>query len=204
MSLLISQVDVLEQLSRLMGKRVTPGGDNSDWTDYIQFAFDYAWRYHRWTFSMATATLSGSPAYMPADFDLDGYREISGVVEVPLDQYAFATSTTGTFAIQWDATNERYQVLGQTNLPVYYQRVPPTLGDGSTASTRAPFPSAMTIALGAVIYSKMGENPTRADVQQEWDLFHAELNRHAARSDRNIPHPRAGNRYSASGVNVGE
>ena len=44
----------------------------------------------------------------------------------------------------------------------------------------------MTIGIGASIYAKQGENPTRADISQEWDEFHKELNRHVGRVSKNV------------------
>lgn len=204
----INQIDVLTALNNLMGRRELPGGIQDDLKRYCQYAFDYSWRYYRWTFSMKIAPVvpaGDGNSYMPDDFDLDGYRKVIGsATEITLEQYASSTSTTGQFALQWNATLEKYQVLGETNFSVYYQVVPPTLGDGSTPALRAPFPSAMTVAIGAAIYAKQAENPTRADIKQEWEEFHQELDRHVGRSERNIPHARAQTAYSRSGVNVGD
>lgn len=187
----INQTSALTALSREMGKRVLPQGENLDWKDYVQFAYDYSWRYYRWDFSLKVATIDlAADPYLPADFDLSGYREpISGtdtiIKEVTLVDFYRLPQSASHFALQYDATLKRYKVVSSMTgtLDIIYQTEPPTLTD----DTEVPFPSVVPIGVGAAVYAKQGENPTRADISQEWDLFHAELDRHVARADGNQP-----------------
>ena len=64
-----------------------------------------------------------------------------------------------------------------------YQTEPPVL----SASKKVPFPSAMAIAVGAVIYAKEADNPAHADISQEWDQFHVELDRLVGMAQRYTP-----------------
>lgn len=174
---LINQNDVLNVLHNLLGHRVNPGGTDDDLKRFIQEAFNYAWRYHKWNFSIKTGTID-SDGLCPTDMDYEGYRTFSGLTEVDL-----ADASGTSVAVTFDPTTGRYILNPATATTITYQYTPPTLGSGSTlADGAAPFPSARTIALGAFVYAKKAENPTRADVQQEWDMFKNELDKLAARS----------------------
>lgn len=185
---LITQLEMLTALSRMMGKRSLPQGDNTDWKDYVQTAFDYSWRYYKWDWTLRTVTVDLTDPYLPDDFDLGGYRQAvpttdGGIVEVTLFDYAQQQSGMRTFALEFDSTANKYKVLtksGLSTIDFVYQIEPPTIDEDSSI----PFPSAMTIGIGASIYAKQGENPTRANIDQEWDEFHAELDRHVGRMER--------------------
>lgn len=179
----INQVDVLTSLNNLMGRRVLPGGEQDDLKRFCQRAFEYCWRYYRWDFSLATDTLVDDGSgnfFLPADFDYEGYRKFIDLTEVPLEEALTTTSTT-VVALEWDQTENRYKLNPGSAAQVVYQRTPPTLG--TDAAGAAPFPSAQVVGLAASIYAKQAENPTRADISQEWDLVHSELDRLAGRAD---------------------
>lgn len=183
MGYLINQNDVLNRLHNLLGHRVNPGGTDDDLKRFVQDAFDYAWRYYKWGWSMKTATTLVD-GVLPADFDLDGYSSIDNTA----------------YGIEWNNTTGRLVLNPAGILTFTYQIAPPTLGSDTAGS--APFPSAQTIALGAFVFAKKAENPTRADVQQEWDMFHSQLDRLAGRSDNNKPR-RPVHYLDAAGTYVG-
>ena len=211
----ITITSALTALSRMMGKRELPLGENNDWKDYVQAAFDYAWRYYKWDWSMRTVTvdLVASP-YLPADFDIGGYREAvpttdGYIVEVNAMDYNRLPSGLRNFYLQYDSTVNKYKVLsdsGLTSITFVYQIAPPTLDvqDTNNNDVQVPFPSAMTIGIGASIYAKQGENPNSADVKQEWDIFHKELNRHVGRMTRNVPRNLNLNLQDAAGTYTGD
>lgn len=204
MSNIINQVDVLNALDNLMGRRISPDGTRSDLERYVQRGFDYCWRYYKWSFSLKTAeiTIDGDGnAFLPDDFDLDGYRRAVGATEVPLDETIGSTGSTN-FAIVWDFDENKYKTTPAVEFDLVYQITPPTLGTDAAGS--APFPSAMTVALAAAIYAKQGENPTRADIQQEWDELHSELDRHAGRADNNMPRRTVRNYHDKMGSFTGD
>lgn len=183
MSYLINQQTVLNSLHNLMGHRVNPGGTDDDLKRYIQASFDYAWRYYKWNFSMKTGTTDIN-GILPDDFDLNGYNSVAE-----------------THTVEWDDTLKKLKLNPVGVVELTYQIAPPTLG--TDASGSAPFPSNQVIALGATIYAKQAENPTRADVQQEWDMFHAELDRLVGRADANTPR-RPTNRHDVMGTFTGD
>lgn len=176
----ITQTQVLSSLHNLMGHRVSPGGTEDDLERYAQRGFEYCWRYFPWTFSLKTASVADD-GLLPTDFDHEGYRKFSTITEVTLED-TIATGNTNS-AIVWDEALERYKLTPAAADTVVYQYEPPTL----EADTNTPFPSAQVVALAALIYEKLGENPTRADVQQEWDMVHSELDRLAGRAYSNRP-----------------
>lgn len=184
MAYIINQNDVLNRLHNLMGKRVSPGGTNDDLKLYIQDSFDYCWRYYKWPFAMKNFTTLVD-GLLPTDFDLDGYSSVNA----------------STYDIRYDTATGRLILNPIGALTGTYQMAPPTLG--STIATSAPFPSAQVVALGALVFAKKAENPTRADVQQEWDLFHAELKKLAARS-YNSARTRPTNFHDAAGTYPGD
>ena len=55
MATTITKGSALLALARMMGKRKLPQGDNADWESYVQAAFDYAWRYYKWGWSLRSA-----------------------------------------------------------------------------------------------------------------------------------------------------
>lgn len=206
---MITQEDVLKNIARLMGMTIIPQGDLSDWEDYAQEAFNYAWRYYKWDWSVKVATvdLSNSP-YLPSDFDPGGYREAVGTpdgayTEVNLMDFARSHADTRVFSLEYDEVGSRYKVntrsSGVPTMDFVYQTAPPKLGD-----VPVMFPSALIIAIGATIWAKQADNPTRADISQEWDEFHAELDRHTGRMEVNKVQGQARNLYDVQGTYFGD
>lgn len=180
---IINQVTVMTALHNLMGHRNAPGGTDEDLKRYVQTSFDYCWRYYRWRWSLKTGSTIAD-GIVPTDFDLDGYY-----------------STADTNDVIWDTTISKLRFEPAVAVTDFtYQIAPPTLGEDAAGS--APFPSAQVVALGAVIYAKMAENPTRADVKQEWDMFHNELDRLVGRASNNTPR-RPVNFHDAAGTFTG-
>jgi hypothetical protein len=181
-----------------MGHRVNPGGTDDDFQRYIQSSFNYCWRYYPWTFSLKTADVD-SDGLLPEDFDHEGYRKFGNTTEVNLEDTLTAGSTGS--AIVWDTDENRYKLSPAAADTVVYQYAPPTLGADEDGS--APFPSAMAVAVGATVFAKAGENPTRADIQQEWDEFHSLLDRLVGRADANRPR-RPRNFHDVAGTFTGD
>lgn len=210
---LITQEQAMLALGRFMGKRVLPNGDNSDWQQYVQHAYDYAWRYFPWTYSKKTATLTFNEAdpltyLLPEDFDLEGWRQAAPIsssqkwAEVTQEDYAILGGRGQYFYLDWDFTNKRYKVNAgsSTTITITYQVKPPTLGEDAAPS----LPDAQTIGLGASIWAKKGNNPTSADTQQDWDMFHVELDRFVAQAEKNRPRGFAVNLQDVTGNYTGQ
>lgn len=176
---MIDLSDVLIRLNNLMGRKNLPAGETDNLERYCQDAFDYAWRYYPWTFSKKTATIApdnNGNSYLPGDFDLEGWRKPNGVKEVKLGE-------SGGVSFEFDQTKGLYKAIGSDRFTMVYQTEPPIL----SANKKVPFPSAMAIAVGAVIYAKEADNPAHADISQEWDQFHVELDRLVGMAQRYTP-----------------
>lgn len=179
MAYTITQDNVKNVLHNLMGHRTAPGGTEDDLDRFVQSGFDYCWRYYPWTFALKNGTIAAD-GILPDDYDHEGYRRFATVTEVTLDNTL--SSTNSGSAIIWDSAEGKYKLTPATADTLIYQYMPPTL-----SNTGVPFPSARVVAMAALIYVKMEENPSRADVQQEWDILHSELDRLVAIADRNRP-----------------
>lgn len=177
MATTVNQVTVLNVLHNLLGHRVNPGGTDDDLKRFVQASFDYCWRYYNWAFSLKSATIAAD-GLLPLDMDIGGYRNFGSLTETKLENTILAGNTSS--AVVWDSTLNRLKLTPAVAGSVVYQPTPPTLG--TDAAGTAPFPSSQVVAIGAAIYAKQAENPTRADITQEWDLFHTELDRLAGRA----------------------
>lgn len=205
----IKKADVLAVLNNLMGRRTSPGGDNSDLERYCQIAFDYAWRYYTWSFSLRPATITfASDAHMPADFDLDGYHRILATpgnewAYLPVEEYYDTPTGNRTYTLVWDSVVSKYTFVTSfsvATVDIIYQVTPPVLDD----VTPQPFPSASSIAMGAAVWAKQGENPTRADISQELDLWELELDMHTGRAEKHKPRQSARSRQEVAGTYTGD
>ena len=177
---LIKKTDIMESLANLLGKTSLPNGELSDWERYAQASLDYCWRYHTWLWVLRKAQLADSTGVtvMPEDADYYGFVDIDGVTL----QDIFDAGTNPY--LEFNASRGRYQVVGgSVGTDVVYSVEPPKLDD----DVEIPFPSAVTIAIGATVLAKQGENPNKADISQEWDSFHVELDKHVANQQRNAP-----------------
>jgi hypothetical protein len=209
MANLITQTQVLTKLNNLMGRRtLNSSNSQDDLKGYCQDSFDYAWRYYRWGFSLKRAVIDlVNDPYLPDNFDIDGYQEVASTVDqpwtyVPIEEYDAIQSGDRFYTLEYDDTLNRYKFLTSftaTTVTVIYQKTPPTLGD-----TGVPFPSAMSIAVGATVFSKQADNPRSADISQEWDEFHSELDRHTGRSENNKPMRRVRTRQDKAGTYTGD
>lgn len=209
MANLISQVEVYTTLNNLMGRRNLPGGSQDDLKRFCQYAMDYCWRYYTWGFSVSRGTVDlSTDAYMPEDFDLDGYHRVASLpgeswTYVPIEEHDSLTAGDRYYTLEYIKADNRYKFVTSstaTSVEVIYQTIPPTLGEAPDV----PFPSSMVVALGGIVYAKQAENPNSADVNQEWDQFHSELDRLVARSDTNKPKRTVQNRQDRAGTFTGD
>ena len=195
---LITKADILEAGANLLGKTSLPNGDLADWERFAQASLDYCWRYHTWLWVMRKGQLvdDSGVVVMPEDFDYYGFRQFDGATE----QSILDTGTN--IFLQFNDSRGRYEIVnGTVGTDVIYAVEPPLLTD----DVKIPFPSAVTIAIGMTVFAKQGENPNKADISQEWDSFHVELDKHVANQARTeVPRPgRAVNRQTRAS-SIGE
>lgn len=195
---MITKEQILEATANLLGKTSLPNGELSDWERFAQDSLDYCWRYHTWQWTLKRNQLvdidSAGKAYLPEDADYFGYLQVDGsVLQSILD--------TGTNPyLEFDSGVSRYELVnGTIGGDIVYATEPPEL----TEDVKIPFPSAVTVAIGATVLAKQGENPNKADISQEWDSFHVALDKHVAVHEKNMPRlpGRSVNRQTRQSVN---
>ena len=178
---ILTKDDIMQATANLLGKTSLPNGELSDWERFAQASLDYCWRYHTWLWTLRKAqTVDDSGVIVvPADADYYGFMNIEGTTL----QDIFDGGTNPY--LQFNASRGKYEIIGgAAGVNVTYSVEPPDLSKENVA---IPFPSAVTIAIGATILAKQGENPNKADISQEWDSFHVELDKHVANQERNAP-----------------
>lgn len=177
---LITKDDIMQASANLLGKTSLPNGELADWERFAQASLDYCWRYHTWLWVLRKGALvnDSGVVLVPEDMDYYGYRQIEGVTE----QSILDTGTNPY--LQFNESRGRYQVVGgAAGTAITYSVEPPELTD----DVQIPFPSALTIAIGMTVFAKQGENPNKADISQEWDSFHVELDKHTGNQERTAP-----------------
>ena len=189
----ITKKDIMDAGANLLGKYGgTVSGEVSDWERFAQAGLDYCWRYHEWLWTLrrGDTQLINGKYYMPNDFDYSGHRSFAAGSEASIYD-----GGTGVY-LQYDPTEERYEVVNGAAVSLIYQVEPPELTD----TVKIPFPSALTVAMAMMIYAKNGENPDRADISQEWDIVHVELDKLVAPEEKNKPRRRARTRQEVYGT----
>jgi len=209
---MINQTTILETLSYLLGENSVPTSSIIDSRKrFIQHTLEEIYRSYPWTFAQGTATLSFSAglATMPSDFDAQqkvysyfntGNLE-TNVVEINVgDQDMWQD---GDYKFWIEPLNETTYLLktkdtNYTDLTIKYQKQVPTIN----ATVYTPFPDAMTVALGARRYVKLGQNPD-ADISQDEALFQKRLTENIAAQQLGRPLKRNRKIYYANNYRLG-
>jgi hypothetical protein len=209
---MVTQTQILNTLTYLMGERTVPSTALEGRKDFIQRSLEEVYRAYPWAFAgtKTDLTLVDGVATLPSNFDDqhkiyayfysgDNQYQVEEVNIGDNDMYEdgshkfwLETDNLGTYTIHTKDT-------GYTDITVKYQKVAPTLSD----SIDTPFNDRLTIALGAKRYVKMGQNPD-ADVSQDEALFQKRLNENIAASQVNRPLRKHRAVYKANGYHLGE
>ena len=209
---MINQTTILETLSYLLGENSVPTSSIVDSRKrFIQHTLEEIYRSYPWTFAQGTATLTFSAglATMPADFDsqqkvysyfTDGDLQTT-VTEINVgDQDMWET---GDYKFWIEPLNETTYLLktkdtNYTDLVIKYQKQVPSIN----ATVYTAFPDAMTVALGARRYVKLGQNPD-ADISQDEALFQKRLTENIAAQQLGRPLKRNRKIYYANNYRLG-
>ena len=194
MSQFITIKDARLAIAQLSGRRVIPSGSLDNWDINIQWAFDHAWRYYKWSWTVATDTLqagSDNIAYLPKNFDYGSWTKIAGMEKFEIDDVDVTTdpldgvSDNSKYIILFDDEEDQYYVKGNVDgKNLFYQKQPPKI-DFSDESNPIKFVSSMVLGMGAVINIKKGDNPNRYSASPDWDAFHVELDLLVSEQNRN-------------------
>lgn len=185
------QNDFLTTLAYLMGEKTVNSSTSAPRADFIQSALHDAYGDYPWIFARnnTVLTIASTIATLPADYDPRHYSRayIAGSAVGDLGTRLDPVSDWDKYQVQdgdramWiepisGTQGQRFQLVTKdsdvTTLNYRYQGVEPTLDSAGTTGTA--YPNKRTIALGARIYVKLGQNPD-ADVSQEEGQFKAAL-----------------------------
>lgn len=192
------QSGLLQTIAYLMGERTVNSTTSASRSDFLQKTLVEVYQAYPWRFAKTAATLSISNriATLPTNFDNTHPVHVwysSGGSPYTLNEIDPADSdkvVDGDLTYWVDAQSDGSFILktkdtAPTSIAVDYQSLPPSLDSAGTIGT--PYPNAMTLALGARRFVKLGQNPD-ADISQDQALFKQFLNQDIA--GEQIPHAR--------------
>lgn len=210
---MVTQTDVMETLSYLLGERSVPSTAVENRKNFIQRTLEEIYRAYPFPFASATATVAVASGVATLPTDLDDQHKLNAyfydgdtqtdLVEINgADQDKFIdgdfkfwiepVTGTNTFTLRTKDTN-------YSTVYIDYQTVAPTIN----ASIGTPFRDTMTIALGARRYVKLGQNPD-ADIAQDEALYQKRLNENIASVQISRPLRRNRKLYYSNNYRLGE
>lgn len=202
-------IDALRQgVAQYLGLGTFPSGNQQGYDASIQSGMDYCWRFTDWVFTIkrdAQVDVQNDKYYMPANFDILGWRKFKGKKEYSTkDAVDFEEEhhipVDGLY-LEFDTDNNRFQIKGDVdeNTTVSYQVAPPNVSNELIV-----FPMAQPIIMAAAIYQKMKEHPNSADIRQEWNMLDTLLAQLASKNNRNTPLKKPRTRYEEYGTFTGD
>jgi hypothetical protein len=213
----IYQNDILTTLAYLMGEKSVNTSTSAPRSDFIQSALSDIYGAYPWIFARANATLtlSNGMATLPTTYDprhtsygkftsgttdirLNGISDFDNGDAQPGDRVMWIEPIDGGDGTRFGVHVKDTDV---TTVLVRYQKSEPLLDSAGTVGT--PYPNKRTIALGARIYVKSGQNPD-ADVSQEDSQFQDALKKDIARFQVQEPRRRRRTAQGQVGAATGE
>ncbi len=195
----ITQTDVLLRMSYLLGEQTIPTTGIEDRKQFINDALERIYRSYNFneTFAIATVSITAGVGTLPSDIGESPGIDVRVInpgsdndyvyEQIPYedqDKYVdgdykyWLTGSAGNYTL--NTKDSQSQVI------VRYIQESPSIN----ASISTTFPSAMTIARGALVYYRLAENPD-ADTSQDEAFFQKELQEVISRQNRNRPVRRA-------------
>ena len=211
----VTLTDVQEDLAYLLGEQSAPSTTSSDYNSrsrFIQRALERAYRAYNFPFNKVNATvaLTNGVATLASgvlqDSVLDvriinsGTNDDKVLTQVPYeeqDKYG-----QGSYVYWLTGYENAYQLHSKESdntLTIRYTTSVPVIN----ASIATPFPSAMALARGALIFYRQAEDP-QADIGQEEALFQAEIEDIITMYNRSRPQQRLIGRHEYSNTYIGD
>lgn len=191
----ITQTDVLLRMSYLLGEQTIPTTGIEDRKQFINDALERIYRSYNFneTYAVATVSITNGVGTLPSDIGESPAVDVRVInagsnndyvyEQIPYedqDKYVdgdykyWLTGSAGNYTLNTKDT--------QSQVIVRYIQESPQIN----ASVSTTFPSAMTIARGALVYYRLAENPD-ADTSQDEAFFQKELQEVISRQQRNRP-----------------
>ena len=203
----ITMDDCMTSLSDLLGEETVPTQGISGRKRFLQRTLEDLYKIYEWPFAMidTTFTLSSGSYTLPNTFLREGNHYIrfgsNELSEIAFDDLALTHDPLTRFYYSYDETNYILNVVGGEDqvLTVRYQRTAPDLliDGGQTA-----YPNPKTIAIGALRYQKIADDPN-ADISQEEGMFLAAAQEDYSAFNRQRPSKRMRHVTEVAGYNIG-
>lgn len=210
------QTDFLTTLAYLMGEKTVNSSTSAPRSDFIQSALHDAYGAYPWIFARTNATLTAVSGYatLPTTYDPrhDSYAKFSQAGQEtrldPVSDYDNDQLQDGDRAMWIEPTDggdgTRFVLRSKdsdvSTILFKHQKYEPTI---DTATIGTPYPNKRTIALGARIYVKLGQNPD-ADVSQEEAQFEKALDKDIAQFQVQAPRRRRRTAQGQAGSHTGD
>lgn len=208
-----SQNAILTTLAYLLGERTVNTTTSAPRADFIQETLEEAYSAYPWRFARtnATLTISNGIATLPTNYDdnnvaqawFDNGTKVKLDPVDPDDQDQLADGDRAVWIESIDG--DRYKLVTKdsdvSTVVFRYQQQAPTLDTAGTVTT--PYPSKMTIALGARRFVKLGQNPD-ADISQDEKIFQNRLSSDIAGHQVPAPRKRRKTAHTQSGRATGD
>jgi hypothetical protein len=208
-----SQSAILTTLAYLLGERTVNTTTSAPRADFIQETLNEAYSAYPWRFARtnATLTISNGIATLPTNYDDNQASQAkfdngTTIKLDPIDPDDEDEVADGDRAVWIEAISDDTYVLKTKDSDVStvrfrYQKQAPTLDTAGTVTT--PYPSKMTIALGARRFVKLGQNPD-ADISQDEKIFQNRLSSDIAGHQVPAPRKRRKTAHTQSGRATGD
>lgn len=202
--------DLRAGVAEYMGTATMPLGNQNAYDKSIQAGVNYCWRYIPWAFSIKrnVSLIAGTGGnagkfYMPADFDILGWRDLGVEEYSTTDGDTYDTDRrapiNGVYLL-YDEGESKFQVVGATaSFKVAYQVRPP-----QAINSVITFPDLDPLYQAGAIFQKRKDSPNSANVQQAFDMLDKSLNQLAGNAYFNTPHHRPRNRYEQHSTFIGD
>jgi hypothetical protein len=199
----ITQTDVLQDMSYLLGEASIPTSGIDDRKAFIQRGLERIARLYDFNemYAIATVSLTATAniytGSLPSDAAESPSMDVRVINSGSNDDYIFQsipyqdrdTYENGDYKYWLTGSAKDYTLNTKdnvANVTVRYLQAAPTIN----ASVSTTFPSSIVIARAALVYYRQAENPL-ADISQDEALFQRELEEVMARQNRNNPVSRA-------------
>lgn len=190
--------DLRKGVGEYLGLASMPKGNTTAYDKSIKAGLDYCWRYATWRFAIkrgvaldAVTVNDVTTFYMPADFDILGWRDLGTPETDVLDG-------SGVYLKYDDGLSKFIVNGGSAEMRVAYQVKPPAI------NTVVYFPSLDPLFLAAGIMQKFKDNPNSTQAQQQWDILHTKLDQLSGQAYMNTPKHTPRNRYEKYNTFVGD
>lgn len=205
----ITQIQVLQDMSFLLGEAAVPGSGIEDRKTFIQRALERVYRLHDFPMNKITATVAliAGTITLPTTFGQDSEVDVRDGQNNVFDQIPYERQQ------DYIKGDRKYWLEGYEGTSTYFMKsadadtilklrftttVPLINGSIST-----PFGSSMALARGAMVYFRQAEDP-QADISQDEAIFQQEVDEVWKRYRRSRPQRRIRDLYETNGTFVGD